>query len=266
MKTLKEVKRQQTAEAAKYKKIALAFTEENFKPQKKILGVLLTGSTARGDARKGPYGFMIDLTIVVKRFQDINLDEVLGEDCEPDIPYHCVQIPGGHFLEVELVTMETLNNIRRQPESAIFAKNESIIIFDKHGELKKWKDKAFIITEKDKKERALSHHFRMEYLLGDYRYEKWVYRQAWLQLAQICNEACECYCNFLYCINGFFIPRKDWLTYLTHDMKFKHPKHNNIIEEIYTAAPTEADVVRRVARLRELRDWMKGYCKEKKWL
>jgi hypothetical protein len=46
MKTLKEVKRQQTAEAAKYKKIALAFTEENFKPQKKILGVLLASSTA----------------------------------------------------------------------------------------------------------------------------------------------------------------------------------------------------------------------------
>jgi hypothetical protein len=106
----------------------------------------------------------------------------------------------------------------------------------------------------------------MEYLVGDYRYEKWAYRQAWLQLTQICNEACECYCYFLYCINGFFIPRKDWLTYLTHDMKYKHPKHKDLMEEIFTAAPAEADVARRVARLREVMNWMKEYCKGKAWL
>jgi hypothetical protein len=165
-----------------------------------------------------------------------------------------------------MILGRTLNTIRRQPEPAIFAKNESVILFDRGGRLKKWKDKAFVISEKDKKERALSHFFRMEYLVGDYRYEKWSYRQAWLQLTQICNEACECYCNFLYCINGLFIPRKDWLTYLTHDLKHKHPKHNAIIEETYTSAPTEADVIRRVERLRTLRDWMKGYCEDKVWL
>ncbi|MBN1798932.1 MAG: hypothetical protein JW822_10160 [Spirochaetales bacterium] len=266
MKTFPELKREQAAEAAEYKKIAAAVTEDKLKPHKKILGVLLTGSTARGDARRGLHGFMIDLTVVVEKLQDINLDEILGKDCEPYIPYHCVQSAGGHYLAVELFTMEKLWDIRRQAESVIFAKNESIILYDRRGELKEWKDKAFIITEQDKKERALSHYFRMEYLVGDYRYEKWAYRQAWLQLTQICNEACECYCNLLYCINDFFIPRKDWLTYLTHDMKIKHPKHNVIIEEIYTAAPTEANVVRRAARLRELRDWMKEYCKDKGWL
>jgi len=258
MKAFQELKREQTSEVAKYKKIAIIVTEEKLKPHQKIRGVLLTGSTARGDARKGPHGFMIDLTLVVNRLQDINLDDVLGKDCKPYIPYHCVKIPGGHYLAVELITMEKLRQIREQAESGI--------LFDRHGELKAWKEKAFIITEKDKKERALSHYFRMEYLVGDYRYEKWSYRQAWLQLTQICNEACECYCNFLYCINGSFIPRKDWLTYLTHDMKLKASKHNHIIEEIYTAEPTKESVGKRVAFLREVRDWMKGYCEEKGWL
>ena len=59
---------------------------------------------------------------------------------------------------------------------------------------------------------------------------------------------------------------KDWLTYLTHDMKLKHPKHKNIIEEIYSAVPSKQNVAQRITRLRELRNWMKGYCEKKKWL
>jgi hypothetical protein len=49
-------------------------------------------------------------------------------------------------------------------------------------------------------------------------------------------------------------------------MKYKHPKHKDLMEEIFTAAPAEADVARRVARLREVMNWMKEYCKGKAWL
>jgi predicted nucleotidyltransferase len=79
VKTFQELKREQASETAQYKKIARTVTQEKLIPHEKILGVLLTGSTARGDARKGPHGFMIDLTVVVEKPHDIDLDRLLGK-------------------------------------------------------------------------------------------------------------------------------------------------------------------------------------------
>jgi hypothetical protein len=44
MKTFQELKSEQAAEVAEFKKIARTVTQEKLKPHEKILGVLLTGS------------------------------------------------------------------------------------------------------------------------------------------------------------------------------------------------------------------------------
>ena len=60
------------------------------------------------------------------------------------------------------------------------------------------------------------------------------------------NEALECYCGFLYCINGWFIPRKDWLVYLTTELEVKAPNHDELIDGLYRTEPTEVGVGKEV--------------------
>ena len=66
MKAVEEIISEQRLEVGKYRKVAERAVDRFCLPEKAILGVLLTGSTARGDARKGPFGFMVDIVVVVK--------------------------------------------------------------------------------------------------------------------------------------------------------------------------------------------------------
>ena len=230
-----------------------------------IQGVLLTGSVARGDARKGPYGLYVDITIVANNRKDIALAEIFGPSIEPYIPKHCVVIEKVGFA-FETVTMNELNSIRSCYESVIFAKQESMVLFDPHGLLAKWKQDTFALSEDDIKNRALQQYFRFDYLTNEYRTEKWKHREAWAQMIQNGNEAIECYCNFLYCINGWFIPRKDWLVYLTYDLMVKIDRHFELMNDLYSVTANEAAIAHRINRFCEIQKWMYDYCIEKHWL
>lgn len=265
MKSLSEILTEQSDEVAEYRSVASKVTAEHLASQKAVLGVLLTGSVARGDARKGPFGLYIDLEIVVNNKNDINLVEILGPSVEPYIPKHCVLVDNA-AIAVGIVTMDELNNVRSFYESVIFAKQESRILFDRSGLLSKWKRETFTLSEDDIKNRALQQYFRFDYLTNEYRTEKWTHREAWAQMIQNGNEAVECYCNFIYCINGWFIPRKDWLVYLTYDMKEKVPNHNDLMNELYRAEATEEGIQRRSHLFKELYVWMRDYCVGKEWI
>lgn len=265
MKTLHELRTEQQSEVNYYRSIAQKAVQQLVVPQQALIGALLAGSVARGDARKGPFGLYIDLVVVAEDRQDVNLTEIFGPNIEPYIPKHCIKYEEAG-LAIELTTREDLLNIRSMYESIIFARQESIVLNDKTGFLQKWKDSAFQITAEQARDRALPQFFRCDYLVGDYRLEKWKYRKAWVQLGQIGNEAVECYCNFLYCINGLFIPRKDWLVYLTYDLQDKMPDHEHVLDNIYTVAPTESGVDNRFHILSDVLSWIRNYCSEKGWI
>ncbi len=265
MVTFKQLLDDQKKEIAEYRSITNMMIAKHLANIPTVLGVLLTGSVARGDARKGPYGLYIDITIVVNNNNDINLTEIFGPSIEPYIPKHCIILDNTRFA-FEIVTMTELNEIRHAYESVIFAKQESIILFDRSGLLSDWKRHSFTLSENDIKNRALQQYFRFDYLTCDYRIEKWNHREAWVQMAQNGNEALECYCGFLYCINGWFIPRKDWLAYFTYDLPDKHPQHNNLLNEIYSIQATPEGIRNRYDGLKEMGIWMKEYCICKKWI
>ena len=256
MKYFKDLVKEQEAEVSMLKKIIDTINTEKIVPHKKILGALLTGSVARGDARKGPFGIMIDVSVVVKNKADISLEEVFGKDEEPHIPFHCVPIKDDIWIAVKIIEEKDLWKIRSEGESTIFAMNESVILDDKKGILKKWKDEYFIITPEQSKERAKNQYYRFCYVTGDYRFEKWSYREAWVQCAQNFNEANECYCSFLYCINSMFIPRKDWLTYLTYEMEIKPEKHEEYMNTMYTTNLTKDSLCEKFKVYEEIRSWM----------
>ena len=265
MKSVKDMVQEQRDEVARYRHLAEKVTREKLALLPSVLGVLLTGSVARGDARKGQFGLQIDITVVVTNRSAFNLDDVFGPSLEPYIPYHCVEIEGQPFA-FELSTMEQLQGIRTSYEPVIFAKREAAVLFDRSGQLSRWKAEAFVLTEKQICRRALQQYFRFDYLTNDYRIEKWNHREAWVQMIQNGNEALECYCNFLYCINGWFIPRRDWLTYLTSELADKASGHEEMMKDLYKAEPTEQEVGRRASGLRKLGSWMRQYCESKGWL
>ena len=265
MKNFKQMIADQKAEVEEYRSIARSVTSKYLARQQAVLGLLLTGSVARGDARKGTYGLYIDITVVVEKRNDINLSEIFGPSIEPYIPKHCIMVDDAG-IAFEITTMTELNGIRSNFESVIFSKQESIILFDRSGLLAEWKENCFMLSDDDIKKRALQQYFRFDYLICDYRIEKWKHRAAWVQMVQNGNEAMECYCNFLYCINGWFIPRKDWLAYLTYDLQEKMPNHNNIMSDSYSVRATEQGVERRSEKFREIEAWMKEYCLCKNWI
>ena len=178
----------QKKEVEEYRSITNEFITSQLDNIANIQGILLTGSVARGDARKGPYGLFVDLTFVVNNQNDINLTKMLGPSIEPYIPSHCVMYKKTGFA-INIVTISELNDIRSSHESKIFAYNESIILLDKSKLLQSWKQNKFIITNEDIKRRSLEQYFRLDYLIGDYRLEKWLHREAWTQITYNCNQA-----------------------------------------------------------------------------
>lgn len=250
---------------SRYKQIAEHAVNKFCKPSGSIVGTLLSGSTARGDARLGPYGFMIDFVVVVEYRADIDLTKIFGPNREPFVPYYCISFEGVG-LQIEVATVEDLRNIRTRAEAEVFAKQEAIVLLDRTGQLAHWKRTAFTITPEQRRDRALPYFFRFHYLTDAYHQEKWTNREAWIQLVQNGNEACECYCSFLYCVNGWFIPRKDWLVYLTYDLGDKAKDHDRLVEDAYRSNLTNEDCVRRYKSLEVLGEWMKQYCREQRWI
>jgi predicted nucleotidyltransferase len=265
MKSLSQMVQQQKDAVADYRSLAYRAADSHLSALPGIVGVLLTGSAARGDARKGPYGLHIDLSVVVADKNDIDLTEIFGPSVEPYSPYHCVDIEGQIFA-IEVVTLKELIDIRTRWEPVIFAKQESVILFDRTGLLTKWKKEIFSISDEQMHMRAMQQYFRYDYLTNDYRTEKWKHREAWMQMAQNGNEAIECYCNFLYCINGWFIPRKDWLVYLTYELPEKAPEHEELMTRLYKVEVTRDAIVSRGDQLQSLGLWMRHYCERKGWL
>jgi predicted nucleotidyltransferase len=258
----------QSEENLKLKKLATELVQDKISGNNKILGALLTGSVARGDSRIGPFGIMIDLAIVVDKKVNIDLADLFGPDEEPYIPYHCTKMENGIGFGIEAVEREELYKIREKPESTIYAKWESVIIDDKLGILQEWKERYFLLSVDQIKERALSRYFRFQYMTNDYRVEKWEFRGAWLQLHHNMNEACNCFCEFLYIINGFFIPRNDWLVYLLSEMKIKPDALDEGLVILYsTGIITDKDSSsKRIGQFRKFFEWMDEYCRTKGWL
>jgi hypothetical protein len=62
-----------------------------------------------------------------------------------------------------------------------------------------------------------------------------------------------------------FIPRKDWLTYLTYDMAVKPPEHNDFMENIYQTDLSEEHMLIKYDVYLKIRNWMDDYMKRNQW-
>ncbi len=266
MKTFTQLLNEQKAEVKQLRQITEKLNEEKIVANRQITAALLCGSLARGDARSGPFGLMIDITLIVENKQLINLTDIFGKDEEPFIPYHCIKIDEKHGFAFEVIEVKELLKIREQSESTIFAKKESIILKDSKDFLKNWKLECFTISSEEIRKRSLRNYFRFCYLTDEYRFEKWNSRDAYCQISQNMNEAAECYCNFIYCINKEFIPRKDWLVYLSFEQKITPNQHKEFINKLYTSNLNKKDISKKNNTIKTIQEWMRNYCEQLKWL
>ncbi len=267
MKTFSQVVAEQAEEAGRLRLMAEELCAERLEREPGILGVLLSGSVARGDARIGPFGVQIDLALVAERRSDLDLERLFSPDEEPGIPYHCVSLAEKVGLAVEVVELEELKAVRSRKESEIFARSESVVLYDRTGALASWKAGAFVVTEEERKARSLAWLGRYGYLEGgDYRFEKWMNRGVYTQVCQNFNEAAECYCAFLLCLNGRFVPRKDWLAYLTYDLPVLPPAHASYMDALYSSRLEEEALRAKHEILKEIHRWMIARARAEGWL
>lgn len=264
LKKLSQMRSEQHSEVAQFRAIAESFVSAEVQQLPGLVGVLLTGSTARGDARLAPLGFAIDLCLVFEQHRKLNWKELFGPDLHPEIPYHVIK-RDGTLIKLEPETHAGLQKIREAREDKIFARRESQILFDPTGRLREWKESKFELNPEDIRNRALAQRFRFDYLVNEYRQEKWEYRDAKNQIAQNYNEAAECYCAFLHCINGLFIPRKDWIAYLTYEHELKPDNHSDLLDRMY-GTTSQTSLSERWSALLEASAWMKDYCTRMQWL
>jgi hypothetical protein len=223
--------------------------------------VLLTGSIARGDARPGKYGVLVDLTLV--SVAAIDLAPLYGPSTEPDLPFYCTSFNGAGFQIKRILETEFFD--LSKSESEAFSLSESIVLFEKESKYSKFISERFPKRLPPRKDVALYNYWRFLYLCNDYRYEKWLFREAYTQLAENFHEAFECFANFLYAVNGSFIPRKDWLIYLLYGLTDTPPDLERIIESAMSVIPGSEGIRDAIPLFTEIELWMKSMMEKLKW-
>lgn len=261
-----EFKRRQREEVRALRRLLDDVLPEGLYTSRELTGVILTGSVARGDARIGPFGVLIDLLLVLPPQGQVELNDLFGEDAEPDLPFHCVRLNERVGLQIQVATLPELRDAAQRADAAAFALSEAEVLVDPTGVLQELCSSLSRVPETELESAAMEAFFRFDYLVNDYRYEKWSHREAWTQIAQNMNEATECYCRFLYALNGSRTPRRDWLAYLTYELPVTPATHARIMERLYSSELSPESLRHKRAVYMELYAWMTSQCRTRGWL
>lgn len=238
MKTFSQIKTEQKEFCLDLYQKSLRLAQE-YKNKMNISAILLTGSVARGDARKGPYGLFIDLLFILENCE-INFKPVFGKDLEPDIPFFCGKVDGVGY-QIQTINKEDFLQLPK-PEDQSFAISESKSLMINDEKIELFIKEHFKTIKKPRKNIAMDSFHRFNYLTNSYRLEKWLYRRAFHQISENNHSALLCFTNFLYAINKSFIPRDDWKIYLLFELEITPDNLENIITALQTSVKTERDI------------------------
>ncbi|OHD55539.1 MAG: hypothetical protein A2Y33_00850 [Spirochaetes bacterium GWF1_51_8] len=262
MKKLDQMVREQAEYCRGLRENARAFAEDI---NRKIVNdaVLLSGSASRGDARQGRYGLLVDLTLVTPG-GDTDLSKTYGASTEPGIPFYCTVFSNTGF-QIKQVSRASLTDTSK-PESECFALAESIVLGENDTRISGELARHYPKKQAPRKETAMQNFRRFRYLCGDYRYEKWEWRQAYTQMAQNFHEAFECFCGFIYAVNGSFIPRKDWLVYLLPEQEIRPEGIDSLTEALLGILPNQNSIEKGKLIYQAVGEWMESSAKELGWI
>lgn len=177
-------------------------------PKNKIQSILLSGSVARGDYQPGYLGGKVDLTIMKKNGSSISADELFGPDEDPGIPFHCINWNG---IGYQIAFHDPINcdYFIRLDESKKFALLESIILYDSDNEYLKNLELIKQINPVEQNNELNKCISYSEYLLSEYKRDRWFRRDAFLQLHENLNISIRLMIKCLFYINGKYAPAED---------------------------------------------------------
>lgn len=203
-----------------------------------IQTVLLAGSTARGDFFPGEYGGMVDLIVMRRKNSRATAEDIFGANQEPFIPYHCIKIAEGAakkddlWLEIDFRDAVTLENFEKLEEPRKFSILEGKILYDDSDA---YKSELAKILELQKTETARLFDGAMgyiNYLLGDYKTDRWYRRGAFVQLHENLNTAIRAAVKCLYYINRSYQPAEDRFFYYSYTLQKLPDNYEKLMTEL----------------------------------
>jgi hypothetical protein len=194
--------------------------------------VLLSGSVARGDYYPGRLGGMIDLTVFAEPNSNISAEDVFGKNEDPNIPFHCIR-KNGTWFQIDFGSSINCEIFQKLDESRKYALLESNILYDLNGkynneliEIRKYSR----LEQRDKLSNGI--HY-VGYLLSDYKKDRWIMRDANIQLHENLNTAIKISICCLYYKNGKYAPAEDRRLYYSMDLDYLPENYVKALNEIY---------------------------------
>lgn len=194
--------------------------------------VLISGSVARGDSLPGKFGGMIDITTVKSLGSNKTAEEIFGKDEDPDIPYHCVRYLGQWF-QILYSDHTLIDDFHNLSEARKFAILESKVVIDRSNQYSNFLQEmeqqlpAIFIKEREKGLETIN------YLLSDYKVDRWKRREAYPQLHMNLNRAIEVAVKCLFYKNNQFAPAEDRRLYYSYTLESVDKNFPYLISTLY---------------------------------
>ena len=203
-----------------------------------IQTILLSGSVSRGDFFPGDFGGMVDLIVIRKANSKIKPEEVFGPNKKPFIPYHCVALEendlNGNVIWLQIDFRDKLNVdvFSKLDEARKFSILEGQILYDTNQQYEKELAKFLQLQKTETKEYLNGTIGYINYLLSDYKTDRWFRRDAFVQLHENLNTAIRMAVKCLYYINESYQPAEDRYFYYSYSLVKLPPNYTALMTEL----------------------------------
>ena len=254
MKNKNEIINQQKDFISEMKASAVKFINGINKAE--IQTILLSGSVARGDFfprkdEKGEDVGMIDLIVMRKSGSIVTAEEIFGPNQDPDIPYHCVKIDKVWFAIwfTDFITVEQFSHF---DEARKFSILEAEIRYDENNLYEAELKRINAFKTEDCKKELENKTGYINYLISDYKTDRWRRRDAFLQLHENLNTALRMAICCLYYKNNSYAPAEDRQLYYSLTLPNLPENYESLICELKNQnTASEKDYNRREKLFRE---------------
>lgn len=263
MDTITVIRKKQEDFIKKQILITNQFIDNNIKTNKQIQSCMISGSVARGTFMPGKESGAIDLILFVENKDDFNANEALGPDLEKHIPGHFIK-KDNNFYQIKIYDEQYIFNFIENNEAEKYSFFESRILLDKTKILGETINKLYNEIAKVEISENYQRSFRyMNYLINDYKVNRWIKRKAIIQLNQNLTKAINISIKCLFYINGKYSPAEDRALYFSFELEKKPEKYEKIIRNL--SLVKELTLVKYMEREKLFKDRIIEYI-EQEWL
>lgn len=215
-----------------------------------LAAVLLSGSVSRGDFCPGSMGGMIDLTVIAKKDSKLSAEDIFGKDEDPFIPYHCIQRDGQWFSIAFHPYMDE-NDFSEFDEAKKFAFLESRLVWQYPGGYEKELEAIGNCAKTEQLKMKNDCIGYINYLLSDYKIDRWRRRDAYPQLHENLSTAVREAVKCLYYVNGKYAAAEDRRLYYSYALSALPLNYETLVAKLIRADIDSAADYRRRAALFE---------------